>query len=115
MFVVDGPEGLFIGLGEVEGIDLVTGEELEVAFRDLGGEGLDGFVAGEEEEEPMVLVFVAFFSDHGEEVEVLVGDVEACFFFGFTDGAFERRFAVFHMDFAADGGPEVFIGGLGAF
>lgn len=86
-----------------------------MAFWDRRGEGGEGFGAVEEEEKPVGLVFVTFFCNHGEEVKVVVGDFEACFFFGFPDSAFEGRFTFVHVDFSADGGPEALIRRLGSF
>jgi len=111
VFVKIGPDQLMIGCGYIEGINLIPGKKLKMAFMvQRGRERLNTGDNPELEHEPVGVPFKMFFREHSPQVQVTGGQFHAGFFPGLPYGALKRAFTAIHFKFPPGWAPLVFIG-----
>jgi hypothetical protein len=110
-----GPDLVPIGLGQVQGGQLVRGKEGKSTFRMTRGQLEEFGFDFEEEHKPMTLPFVTMLADNASQMQVMWMDGPSQFFLGFTTGTSVRRLADSGAEFAAARAPQAAVGFLGPF
>lgn len=114
MLVEDRPEGVAIGLRQIDVVDGFAGKKAEASLIHRGRQMRDRSAAVKEKQQPVRGALVGLFGDHCKQVEIIGADDVAGFLGGFARGAFEGGLAEGGFEFAADGTPGAEIRWFGA-
>lgn len=114
MLPEQGPDVGAIGLGNLEGKDLVARNEPEGAFAVGWGKGCQTLFDLEEEHEPVSLPEVTVLTDHRGQVEVGGVKFQSEFFLRLATGAAMGRLTQILLELSSAGTPQAAIGFLGA-